>query len=383
MSRPARDKGHSAIDAGPSGPSAEAGSPTLASEPLPRGLVGRWLATLDPGYFAWVMASGIISVGGALLGVPLLSEVALGVTIGAFLLLGWAYGMRMALFPRRFRTGLRDPTVAMAYFTVVAGTGVLAIRLQMAGHATVALGLGVAAFCAWLVLTYGLPWSIVAAAHRPVLGQFNGTWLVWVVATQSLSIVAAGLAPAAPGAALRHALPAVATTLWGVGVVLYLVLIVIIFLRLMVVEVTPAEMGPAYWIAMGATAISARAAAGILVLHGPRVGVIVSEMHPFLVGLSVVLWAFGTWWIPLLVLLGIWRYLVRGYPKGYEPRLWSVVFPLGMYTVASYTLGRAAGLDFMVAVARVWLWVGVVAWVAVLGLMLGSLGRAVARRRRS
>jgi tellurite resistance protein TehA-like permease len=204
-----------------------------------------------------------------------------------------------------------------------------------------------------------------------------------VVATQSLSIVATGLAPVAPGAGLRHALPAVATALWGVGVVLYLVLIVIIFLRLMVVEVTPAEMGPAYWIAMGATAISARAAAGILVLRGPQVGPIVSEMHPFLVGLSVVLWAFGTWWIPLLVLLGVWRYLVRRYPKQYEPRLWSVVFPLGMYTVASYTLGRAAGLDFMVSVARVWLWVGVAAWLGVLGLMLGSLGRAVARHRRS
>ncbi|MGH9065154.1 MAG: tellurite resistance/C4-dicarboxylate transporter family protein [Acidimicrobiales bacterium] len=222
----------------------------------------------------------------------------------------------------------------------------------------------------------------MAAAHRPVLGQLNGTWLIWVVATQSLSILAAGLAPVAPSAALRGALPAVATCLWGLGVMLYLILIVIIFLRLLLVEVTPEEMGPAYWIAMGATAISVRAAAGVLVIPGHESSVLVHAMHPLLVGLSVVLWAFGTWWIPLLVLFGIWRYLVRGYSRAYEPRLWSVVFPLGMYTVASVTLGRAAGLGFMVAVARVWLWVGVGAWAGVLGLMLGALWRPLERCRR-
>ena len=348
--------------------------------PLPSGLLGRALATLDPGYFAWVMASGIVSVGTDLLGYGLLSRIVLGVTVAAFVILAVAYVARIVWFGAFFRQSLGDPTTAMAFFTVVAGTDVLAIRLAMAGHPLVTLGLGSAGALLWLVLTYGLPWSIVAAARRPVLGELNGTWLIWVVATQSLSIVAAALVPVAPSAWLRDALPAVAVCLWGVGVMLYLILIVIIFLRLLLVAVTPAEMGPAYWIAMGATAISVRAAAGILVLHGPNAAVLVDSLRPFLIGLSVVLWAFGTWWIPLLVLLGLWRYVVRGYSRAYEPRLWSVVFPLGMYTVASVTLGRAAGLGFMVSVARVWVWVGVAAWVVVLGLMLAALARALVYR---
>ena len=159
-------------------------------------------------------------------------------------------------------------------------------------------------------------------ARRPVLGEFNGTWLIWVVATQSLSIVAAALAPVAPSAALRDQLPAVAVCLWGVGVMLYLILIVIIFLRLLLVEVTPTEMGPAYWIAMGATAISVRAAAGILVVHGPRATILVTDLRPFLIGLSVVLWALQHLVDPLaravrpVALLG-----VRGYSRAYEPRL--------------------------------------------------------------
>ena len=350
--------------------------------PVPHGPVRRAIATLDPGYFAWVMATGIVSVGTDLLGYHLLSQVVLGVTVAAFVGLTLAYAARLVFFAPFVRQSAADPTTAMAYFTVVAGTDVLAVRLVMAAHPLVALALGSAAAALWLVLTYALPWSIVAAARRPVLGEINGTWLVWVVATQSLSIVAAAVAPSAPASWLRADLPAVAVCLWGLGVMLYLVFIVIIFLRLLLIEVTPAEMGPAYWIAMGATAISVRAAAGILALHDPHSTVLVAVMRPFVVGLSVVLWAFGTWWIPLLVLLGIWRYVLRRYPRTYEPRLWNVVFPLGMYTVASFSLGQVAGLGFMASVARVWVWVGVAAWVGVLLLMVGALARTLGDQRR-
>ncbi|MHB1803144.1 MAG: tellurite resistance/C4-dicarboxylate transporter family protein, partial [Actinomycetes bacterium] len=258
------DRSRSAIDVSTGQARAAAGSdvspPPEQLPPTPQGLCRRAIATLDPGYFAWVMATGIISVGTGLLGYRLLSQVVLGVTAVAFVVLVLAYGAQMVWFRPFVRQSLRDPTTAMAYFTVVAGTDVLGIRLAEAGHPLVAFGLGVAAAVLWLILTYGLPWSIVVAARRPVLGEINGTWLVWVVATQSLSIIAAVVAPRAPSVWLRADLPAVAVCLWGLGVMLYLIFIVIIFLRLLLIEVTPAEMGPAYWIAMGATAISVRAA---------------------------------------------------------------------------------------------------------------------------
>ncbi|HEX5294161.1 MAG TPA: tellurite resistance/C4-dicarboxylate transporter family protein [Streptosporangiaceae bacterium] len=357
-------------------PEARGPSPGPAEPPpVPAGLYRRAIATLDPGYFAWVMATGIISVGTGLLGYRLLSQVIFGVTVAAFIGLVLAYAARLVWFGSFVRQSLRDPTTAMAYFTVVAGTDVLAVRLVTA-HPLIAFGLGTAAAAVWLMLTYALPWWIVAAARRPVLGEINGTWLVWVVATQSLSIITAAVTPQAPSAWLRADLPAVALCLWGLGVMLYLILIVIIFLRLLLIEVTPAEMGPAYWIAMGATAISVRAAAGLLALHGPHAA-LVAALRPFVLGVSVVLWAFGTWWIPLLVLLGIWRYVLRRYPRAYEPRLWNVVFPLGMYTVASWTLGQADGFAFMASVARAWVWVGFAAWVAVLCLMVSALVRAL------
>jgi tellurite resistance protein TehA-like permease len=361
---------------------AQAGEgPHLSVEVLPAGRIRRGLATLDPGYFALVMATGIVSIGADLEGYPTLSQVIFGITVVAFVILVLAYAARLVWFGNWVGRNLRNPTMAVAYFTVAAGCDVLATRLVTAGHANVALGLGAAAAAVWLALTYWLPWSIVASARRPVLADMNGSWLVWVVATQSLAIIAAAVAPQAPSSWLRDHLPVVAICLWGVGVMLYLILIVIVFLRLLLVEFSPAEMVPAYWIAMGATAISVRAAAGILALHIPATATLIAELRPFLLGVSTVLWAFGTWWIPLLVLFGIWRYLIRHYPRAYEPRLWSVVFPLGMYTVASWSLAHAAdGLAFMTSIARVWFWVGFAAWILVLALMVFALLRAVGDR---
>ncbi|MGH9043298.1 MAG: tellurite resistance/C4-dicarboxylate transporter family protein [Acidimicrobiales bacterium] len=340
------------------------------------------VASLDPGYFALVMASGIVAIASAQTGYRGLSDVLLGFTLAALVVLGVVYLLRVVIFWDTVVRSWRDPTTAMAFFTVVAGLDVVAVRVSMAGHPQITLGLAAAAALLWLVLTYGLPASLVASARRPVLGEINGTWLIWVVATQSLSVVATVLAPTAPASALRAELPVVAVCLWGVGVMLYLILIVIIFMRLLLVEVTPAEMGPAYWIAMGATAIGVRAAAGIVDLHERAAVHLQGELRPFVIGLSVVLWAFGTWWIPLLVAFGVWRYLVRRYPWSYEPRLWSVVFPLGMYAVASMTLGRAGGFGFMVSIARVWVFVAVVAWALVMAAALRSLATALWSRRR-
>lgn len=348
-----------------------------ASLAVPDGLVQRAIATLDPGYFAYVMATGIVSIGTRLLDYDVLSDVLLGFAAAGFVVLFIAYAFRLILYPAFVSRDAGDPSVSMAFFTFVAGSDVLGTRLLMAHHPTIAFALACGGALVWLLLTYGLPGYMVAGAQRPVLREFSGTWLIWVVGTQSLAIILSALVPNAPTSWLRSELPVLAICFWGLGVMLYVVLIVIILLRLLTIEVTPVEMGPAYWIAMGATAISITAAAKILTIKGLAAHTLLGQFRPFVVGLSVTLWAFGTWWIPLLVLFGIWRHIIRRYPAQYEPRLWSMVFPLGMYTVASFSLGQVHGLGFMVSVARAWVWVGVAAWVVVLSLMGVALLRVI------
>ncbi|MGN6200518.1 tellurite resistance/C4-dicarboxylate transporter family protein [Humibacter sp.] len=346
-------------------------------EPLPNGRVGAWLAAFDPGYFAAVMATGIVSVGAELLGFILIARILLVCTIIAFIVLGTAYVARAIRFPRRFTQSLVSPNTAVTYFTLVAGTNVLGVALLPLGVWVVSLLLGLVAFAIWLVLTYGLFCSIVLAGNRPRLREINGIWLVWVVGTQSVAVLATALAPSVPQRSAQQVLEVTGLLFWGVGVVLYLVLVIIIFLRLLTIETTPAEMGPAYWILMGATAISVRAAAGILAVTSTLPMPPLDEMRPFIIGFSVVLWAFGSWFIPMLVLFGLWRYFVHGYPWSYEPKIWSVVFPLGMYTVASLTLGRAIDFEFMIQLATVWVWIGVGAWCLVVVLMVLALVKSL------
>jgi tellurite resistance protein TehA-like permease len=87
----------------------------------------------------------------------------------------------------------------------------------------------------------------------------------------------------------------------------------------------------------------------------------------FVEGFSFALWAFGTWWIPLLAVLGFWRHVRHRWPLSYEPTLWSVVFPLGMYSVATLTFGKVTRLAFMAPLSRFILWAAAAAaaWLAV------------------
>lgn len=345
--------------------------PTL--EPLPDGPRARRLATLDPGYFAAVMATGIVSVALQLLDQSLLARIFLWVTGAVFVVLVVAYATRAVRYPRRVLEDLRAPSAAVSYFTIVAGLDVLAVALVNSGLWPVALVLGLAAFAVWLLLNYGLLCSIVLVGNRPQLRDINGIWLVWVVGTQSIAVIAAALSSIAPLEWSRGILVVGSVLFWGVGVVLYFILVVIIFLRLFLIETTAREMGPAYWILMGATAISVRAAAGILAANTEAPTQWLTEMRPFIVGLSVVMWSFGSWFIPMLVLFGLWRYFVRGYSWRYEPKLWSVVFPLGMYTVASVSLGRAVSFRFLIDLASVWVWIAVAAWALVAMLFTLSI----------
>lgn len=361
----------------PGVPASPAPSAPPEVEPLPTGVVGSWLATLDSGYFALVMATGIVSIGTRLLGHEWVAEVLLWVTAVGWVVLMGAYVARAVRFPKRFAASLRAPSSAVAYFTVVAGTNVLATALLSHGWWGASTALGVFAFLVWLVLTYGLFSSVVLAGNRPALREITGVWLVWVVGTQSIAVVATALSPQLPWADGQGMLDAAAVLFWGVGVVLYLILVVIIFLRLFLIETTAAEMGPAYWILMGATAISVRAAAGILDLGELHPSPLLGHIHSFVAGFTVVLWAFGSWFIPMLVIFGLWRYFVRKFPWGYEPKLWSVVFPLGMYAVASVTLGRAIDFEFMQQLAAVWVWIGVAAWVMVSALLAWAFVKTV------
>ncbi|MGH3422788.1 MAG: tellurite resistance/C4-dicarboxylate transporter family protein, partial [Streptosporangiaceae bacterium] len=267
---------------------------------------------------------------------------------------------------------IRAPDRVFGFFTITAGLDVLGVRLMLAGHPLATAILAGVAAAVWLLLTYGVPASLLLTRARDsVLDRINGSWLLWIVATQSLSITAAFLIQAWPSQA--GLLAPVAAGLWSTGVLIYLMVATLILLRWLTVPMTPATLGPPYWILMGATAISVLAGARYLAL--PADIPVVQATASFVEGFTYALWAFGTWWIPLLVILGSWRHIRRHWPLAYEPTLWSIVFPLGMYSVATLSFGKVAHLAFMEPLARFMFWVAVAAWALVAIAFLARLLR--------
>ncbi len=328
----------------------------------PAGWLAKAVQGLPPASFSFVMATGIVSTGAYALGPVWLSRVLLAAASAGFVVLAGMLLARLWRYRPSLAADARAPEKTFGFFTIVAGAEVLGVRFAGAGHPMVTVVLSALAAAVWLGLTYALPAGLLLARERDsVLGGINGTWLLWVVGTQSLAIAATALVPAWPAQA--GWLAPVAVAMWGVGLVLYILLVALILLRWLTVPMTPAVLGPPYWILMGATAITVRAGAQLLAL--PAGLAVRTATAPFVAGFSFVLWSFGTWWIPLLVILGLWRHLAQHWPLTYETALWSVVFPLGMYSVATLAFGKVMKLTFMTPIAHVMLWVAVAAWLAV------------------
>ena len=148
---------------------------------------------LSPGYFPLVMATSIISTGTFLLGPSWLSRALLVIASTGFVVLIVAIVIQLVLFRPSVAAGFRDPGRVFGLFAITAGTDVLGIRLAAAGHPLATAILAGVAAAVWLGLTYGVPAGLLARSRDSVLGDVNGTWLLWVVATQSLSLVASTL----------------------------------------------------------------------------------------------------------------------------------------------------------------------------------------------
>jgi tellurite resistance protein TehA-like permease len=327
---------------------------------------------LNPGYFALVMATGIVSRAMGIDGASRLSGLLLGVEIVAYVLLVVAYTWRFLGYRREFLADVSDPRRAFAFFTFVAASNLLAARLAGDGHTwevTVLLAIGGAA---WLLLNYGIP-LLLAGRHgpQPPLAGANGTWFVWVVGTQSIAVAITSLPPP-----VSEARAALAVGCWAVGVVLYLLIATLVCSALLQYPVRPAEITPPYWVFMGSTAISVLAGAQILRL---RPDPLTAGVHGVVSGISVVLWAFGTWLVPLLLAAGIWRHVWRRVPLRYEPGLWSMVFPVGMYGVASHELGTALGVSWLATLGRAEAWLALAVWVVVFAAMAGAWAWRLAR----
>jgi tellurite resistance protein TehA-like permease len=333
------------------------------------------VAALPPAYFALVMATGIISIACNLLQLRPLDAVLLYANNVFFVALWVLNGIRLARFRDRVAADLTNHARSVGFFTAVAATGVLGSQwLVIADAWRLAAGLWAATIALWAVVTYTVFTVLTVAEEKPSLDQgINGGWLVSVVAAQSVAVLGSQLAPGFGDRASQVLM--FCLVMWLGGGMLYIWIISLIFYRYTFFRMQPSDLTPPYWVNMGAVAISTLAGS-LLVLSAPH-SPLVTGMLPFVKGLTLMFWATATWWIPMLVILGVWRHVYCRFPLRYDPLYWGAVFPLGMYTVCTFRLAQAMDVPALLAIPRVFVFVALAAW----SLALVGLGRQLTERR--
>mgnify|MGYP001206655399 FL=1 len=334
------------------------------------------LAEMSPAYFGLVMATGIVSLASFFMGHRLVASGLFYLNIVQFLVLWALYVLRAIHHPHRFFGDMVGHLTGPGYFTAVAGTGILASQFMIQGE-NVAIGAGLWSLevMLWTGLIYTIFTAFTVKHEKPTLDKgINGGWLLAVVATQSVSVSSALLA-ARIGQPYRLELNLIALSMWLWGGMLYIWMMSLIFYRYAFFRFSPGDLSPPYWINMGAMAISTLAGS-LLILNAPQAPFLQSLL-PFLKGFTLFYWATGTWWIPMLLLLGVWRYGVERFPFEYNPLYWGAVFPLGMYATCTWQMNHAMEFGFLAGLPHVFLYVALAAWTITFVGMVSRLARGL------
>ncbi len=327
--------------------------------------------SLFPGYFALVMATGVVSIACEFMGLRPVALALVAVNWAAYIIL-WSLTLIRAF---RYRVDLLHDVShhgrAPGFFTIVAGTCVLGTQNVVVVEATNVgialwwLGLGL-----WFVIMYVFFTAVTVRERKPTLAQgINGAWLIAAVATQAVVVLRGVINDASPPSEM---IQFQVIAMFLIGAMLYLAIIPLIFYRLTFVPMRREDFSPPYWINMGAVAISALA--GSILIQRSAAWPMLEPLLPFIRGFTFFFWAIASWWIPFLFALMGWRYLWRRDRFRYEPAVWGMIFPLGMYTTSTLQFGRAMGYGFLKPIPHVMIYIALLGWLLAMVGLLRRLG---------
>lgn len=316
------------------------------------------IAVLYPGCFALVMATGIISNALFFEGYREWADALFAVNLVAYPSLVLLTILRFGLFSRALWADLINPRLVFSFFTIVAGTDVFGIGINLRGFAAVALIMWLFALVVWFFLIYFSFAVLIFLNTARGANVVHGGWLIAIVGTESLVILGTIIAPEMGG--LSSAVFVLIHMLWGVGLALYGIFVTLFAYRIFFFDVEPDDITPLLWVVMGAAAITANAGSTLLLTESGMS--FLSSMRPFIDGVTLIMWAWATWWIPLLLLFGIWKHGICRAPLTYTPMFWSLVFPLGMYALASLRLSLAADFPPLRTISGAMVWIALAAW---------------------
>lgn len=320
---------------------------------------------MKPDAFAAVMATGIVSIAMAQQGYQVVSTALAVLAAVALPVLAVTGALRW----RREPLDIADPDVTVRLFTFVAACAVLDTRLaEIPG---VLWTLAVLALAVWSALVVFMARAVAAQRWSEWREQARGAWELPSVGTSGLAIVLTGLAQFTGW----RPLVGVAVALWGLALLTYVVMTSLIVRRALLARLDPNGFEPDAWILMGALAIAALAGHHVHRLLDPGW---VAEVARWGAGLA---WAGATLWLAPLLYFAL-RYLYRPQVLRFAGVWWAMVFPLGMYAVATNVTVEETGWVPLTAVSSAVCWIATLTWLAV---AVGGLAHATTflRHRRA
>jgi tellurite resistance protein TehA-like permease len=315
------------------------------------------------------MATGIVSISAQDHHYRLISFLLAAIAVAAMAVLTALAAVKTAV-RQRFPFDLTDPDVTVRLFTFVAACTVLGARFL--AHPGI---LGILATIAWI--TWFVLIAVTARSMWPHLGtdlrdRAHGAWELVSVATSGLAIVTAQLARLGHDAELLT-----------IGIVMWLAALGFYGVATWLILWRGAEgpgddfWHPDIWILMGGLAIGTLAGDQ---LHRAGLAIVTHDwLLAAIRSATVVTWVAATLWIAPLVYATVRHLHLR-----FAGAWWAMVFPLGMYSAATFAMKVETGWRPFKMASVVFFWVAFAAWLAVaLAAVVAIVAAWRARPRRA
>ncbi len=338
------------------------------------------IENLHPAYFAMVMSTGIVSIAFKELGFGFIFLTLFFINLITYVILFPMLIARIIFFSGKFLKDLKNPMRSVGFFTFVVGTNTLGVQFFLLGFVDIAKVLWLIGLFSWLLCIYAIYLYFIVISAKTIENTISGATLLTTVSTQSVAVLGSLLA--IHFEIYSHLVIFLSWMFWALGFVLYIIVIVFVTYRLLFRVMEPKDWTGPYWICMGAAAITTLA--GSNVVMNMKIYPALDTLRTATLALVFLCWAIGTWWIPIQIVMDIWKFnkinidnkapgWIKTFPwlrlgfggkkyHFYEPPSWGRVFPMGMYTACTIALSRASNFEFLFSIPMYWGWLALFVW---------------------